>query len=98
MATRKKVVRARRVSMSYLSGRCDRLDERLNEMEGMIAHLTGVVKAVHSQINIQDVLAPHIATVSTRVDHLDQVLGLIVEAKNEMRSALDVARILMAER
>jgi hypothetical protein len=71
---------------------------RLNDLEGKIAHLTGIVNALKGLVNAQDVLAPHIASFSVKLMEASAVMEKFDGQRREFQGALDVLQILGVSR
>jgi hypothetical protein len=78
--------------------RVDALMARVNELEGHLVQLSGVVKTLQKQTKVQDVLAPHISTLSVMISKFGETFKEMDAAKRELLSAIDAAQILMRDR
>lgn len=76
----------------------DELRERINDLEGQIIRLTSVVKAVQKVTQEQDLIAPHLATLSMQIEKFSKSFNEIDRARRDMQSMLDVVSILRHEK
>jgi len=77
--------------------RIDALIARVNELEGHMVLLNSIVKTLQKQMTVQDVLAPHISTLSVMINKFGETFKEVDEAKRELLSAIDAAQILMRD-